>query len=55
MRVNFKRHGLKPHQVGTFKVSKDPRYELKVKEVVGLYVDHPDHAVVLSVDEKPSI
>ena len=51
----LKCHGLKPHQVRTFKVSKDPRYELKVKDVVGLYVDPPDHAVVLSADEKPGI
>ena len=48
-------HGLKPNRVRTFKVSKDLRYELKVKEVVSLYVDPPDHAVVLSVDEKPGI
>ena len=44
-----------PHQVKTFKVSRDPRFELKVRDVVGLYVNPPDHAVVLSVDEKPQI
>ena len=48
-------HGLKPHRVRTFKVSRDPRFEPKVRDVVGLYVDPPDHAVVLSVDEKPQI
>ena len=48
-------NGLKPHQVKTFKVSRDPRFELKVRDVVGLYVNPPDHAVVLSVDEKPQI
>ena len=49
----LRRHGLRPHQVKTFKVSRDPRFELKVRDVVGLYVNPPDHAVVLSVDEKP--
>ncbi len=49
------RHGLRPHQVKTFKVSRDPRFEIKVRDVVGLYVDPPDHAVVLSVDEKTQI
>ena len=47
--------GLKPHRVKTFKVSRDPRFELKVRDVVGLYVDPPDHAVVISVDEKTQI
>ena len=51
----LKRHGLKPHRVKTFKVSRDPRFELKVRDVVGLYVNPPDHAVVLSVDEKTQI
>ena len=46
-------HGLKPHQVKTFKVSRGPRFELEVRDVAGLYVNPPDHAVVLSVDEKP--
>ena len=49
----LRRHGLRPHQVKTFKVSRDPRFELKVRDVAGLYVNPPDHAVVLSVDEKP--
>ena len=51
----LKGHGLRPHQVKTFKVSRDPRFELKVRDVAGLYVNPPDHAVVLSVDEKPQI
>ncbi len=51
----LKRNGLRPHQVRTFKVSRDPRFEIKVRDVVGLYVDPPDHAVVLSVDEKTQI
>ncbi len=49
------RHGLRPHQVKTFKVSRDPRSGIKVRDVVGLHVDPPDHAVVLSVDEKTRI
>ncbi len=48
-------HGLRPHQVKTFKVSRDPGFEIKVRDVVGLYIDSPDHAVVLSVDEKTQI
>ena len=49
----LKENGLRPHQVKTFKVSRDPRFEIKVRDVVGLYVNPPDHAVVPSVDEKP--
>ena len=51
----LRRNGLKPHRVKTFKVSRDPRFELKVRDVVGLYVNPPDHAVVISVDEKTQI
>ena len=51
----LKENGLRPHQVKTFKVSRDPRFEIKVRDVVGLYVDPPDHAVVISVDEKTQI
>ena len=40
---------------GCFKVSRDPRFEIRVRDVVGLHVNPPDHAVVLSVDEKPQI
>ena len=51
----WKAHGLKPHLVGTFKLSNDPRFAEKVEEVVGLYIDPPDRALVLSVDEKSQI
>lgn len=51
----LKENGLRPHQVKTFKVSRDPRFEIKVRDVVGLYVDPPDHAAVISVDEKTQI
>ena len=49
------RNGLKPHLVRTYKVSRDPDFASKVKDVVGLYLNPPEHAVVLSVDEKTSI
>ena len=48
-------HGLKPHRVHTFKLSRDPKFAAKVRDVVGLYVDPPEHALVLSVDEKSQI
>ena len=41
-------HGLQPHRVRTFKLSNDPKFADKLKDVVGLYIDPPDHAVVLS-------
>jgi transposase len=47
--------GLKPHRQGTFKVSKDPAFAEKVADVVGLYLDPPTGAVVLSVDEKTQV
>ena len=47
-------HGLQPHRVRQFKLSNDPQFAAKLHEVVGLYVDPPDHAIVLSVDEKRS-
>jgi transposase len=46
---------LKPHRHRTFKVSKDPRFEDKTLDVVGLYLNPPDKAVVLSVDEKTQV
>jgi transposase len=46
---------LAPHRIRTFKLSKDPNFADKLKDVVGLYVDPPAHAVVLSVDEKSQI
>ena len=51
----LQRHGLRPHQVKTFKVSNDPRFGIKAHDVIGLYMNPPDHAVVLSVDEKTQI
>ncbi len=47
--------GLQPHRVRAFKISNDPKFADKLKEVVGLYVDPPAHAVVLSIDEKNQI
>ena len=51
----LRRNGLKPHLVRTYKVSRDPEFVAKVKDVVGLYLNPPKRAVVLSVDEKTSI
>src|SRR5947209_7911497 len=51
----WKGHGLQPHRVRAFKISNDPNFADKLKEVVGLYVDPPAHAVVLSIDEKSQI
>ncbi len=47
--------GLKPHRQGTFKLSRDPRFAEKVADIVGLYLDPPGAAVVLSVDEKTQV
>ena len=51
----WRAHGLKPHLVDSFKVSNDPAFAEKVEDVVGLYLDPPDKAVVFSVDEKSQI
>lgn len=48
-------HGLKPWQQGTFKISRDPDFEDKVRDVVGLYLDPPEGEVVVSVDVKSGI
>ena len=48
-------HQLAPHRIKTFKLSNDPKFAEKLRDVVGLYVDPPAHAVVLSVDEKSQI
>jgi transposase len=48
-------NGLKPHLVKTFKVSNDPHFEEKLRDVVGLYLNPPEHALVISADEKTSI
>ncbi len=47
--------GLKPHLVHTFKLSNDPRFEEKLIDVVGLYLNPPDNAIVLCLDEKSSV
>jgi transposase len=51
----WKAFGLKPHQVDTFKISNDPQFVAKVRDVVGLYLDPPEKALVLCVDEKSQI
>jgi len=51
----WRANGLKPHRVRTFKVSNDPRFVEKLVDVVGLYLDPPEHALVLCVDEKSQI
>jgi len=51
----WRAHGLQPHRVRQFKLSKDPEFVDKLRDIVGLYVDPPAHAVVLSVDEKSQI
>ena len=51
----WKAHGLQPHRVRNFKLSKDPKFAEKLRDIVGLYVDPPAHAVVLSLDEKSQI
>jgi len=51
----WKAHGLKPHRVRTFKLSRDPHFVEKLRDIVGLYLNPPEHAIVLSVDEKSQI
>jgi transposase len=51
----WKAHQLKPHQVRTFKLSNDKRFAEKVQDIIGLYLNPPDKALVLSVDEKSQI
>jgi transposase len=48
-------HRLQPHRIRTFKKSGDPAFAAKVEDIVGLYVEPPRHAVVLSIDEKSQI
>jgi transposase len=49
------KHGLKPHLFRTFKVSNDPAFAEKLEAVVGLYLNPPEHAIVLCADEKSQI
>ncbi len=51
----WRAHGLQPHRVRQFKLSTDPQFAAKLHDIVGLYVDPPDHAIVLSLDEKSQI
>jgi transposase len=48
-------HGLKPHLTKSFKLSNDPQFSEKVRDIVGLYLDPPDKALILCVDEKSQI
>ena len=48
-------HGLKPHLVRTFKLSRDPQFTEKLEDIVGLYLNPPEHAIVLCADEKSQI
>ena len=51
----WRENGLKPHRVRTFKLSTDPRFVEKLNDIVGLYLNPPEHAIVLSCDEKSQI
>jgi transposase len=51
----WKAHGFKPHRIDSFKVSNDPEFADKLEAIVGLYLNPPEHALVLSVDEKSQI
>lgn len=51
----WREHGLKPHLVSTFKISNDKRFVEKLEDIVGLYLSPPEHAIVLSCDEKSQI
>ena len=51
----WRAHGLQPHRVRRFKLSNDPQFVAKLRDIVGLYVNPPDHAIILSIDEKSQI
>lgn len=51
----WRAHGLKPHRVRTFKLSRDPQFREKLEDIVGLYLNPPEHAIVLCADEKSQI
>ena len=51
----WQHYDIQPHRVEKFKISQDPNFENKVRDVVGLYLDPPDRALVLCVDEKSQI
>ena len=52
---HWRAQGLKPHLIETFKVSRDPKFAEKLKDIVGLYMSPPEHALVLCCDEKSQI
>ena len=52
---HWQAHGLKPHIVRGFKVSRDPKFEEKLEDIVGLYMSPPEHALVLCCDEKSQV
>jgi len=51
----WRAYGLKPHQVRTFKLSGDPQFQEKLEDIVGLYLNPPEHAMVLCADERSQI
>ena len=51
----WREHGLKPHLTKSFKVSRDPAFVDKLRDIVGLYLNPPEHALVLAIDEKSQI
>jgi len=51
----WRAHGLKPHRLETFKISNDPAFAEKLEDIVGLYLNPPEHALMLCVDEKSQI
>jgi len=51
----WRAHGLKPHLTRTFKLSRDPEFTEKLEDIVGLYLNPPEHAIVLCADEKSQI
>ena len=55
IRRSWNAFGLQPHRTETFKLSSDPLFVDKVRDIVGLYLKPPNHALVLCVDEKSQI
>ena len=51
----WRRHGLKPHLTRSFKISNDPQFAEKLEAIIGLYLNPPEHAIVLCADEKSQI
>ena len=52
---HWRAHGLKPHLVRGFKVSRDPKFVEKLEDIIGLYMSPPEHALVLCCDEKSQV